>query len=153
MILFLDIDGVLNDHTSNTIDRTCVHVLNQIIAATDCKIVLCSAWRYMILHGAMTLKGFEHLLRSHDCNGDLIGHTRQEKLTEDNRAGLVQEWLDQNSNPDYVILDDMDLGYTDAGMNLIQINGSTGLQRSDVQRVSEEIRRLYPHRRLNGDSD
>jgi len=67
-VLFLDIDGVLNGHDfdvaaqSTRIQYRCVRQLNRIIKATECKIVLCSAWRYMLLKRprhkpAMTLTG------------------------------------------------------------------------------------------------
>jgi hypothetical protein len=70
-ILFLDIDGVLNDHAfcevaqSCTIKPQCMGHLNQIIHSTGCSIVLTSAWRYIIHGGDMTLKGFEYMLRTH----------------------------------------------------------------------------------------
>ena len=52
-ILFLDIDGVLNDHRSITCEpenlllRQCA-VLERVIQATGCKLVISSAWRYVV---------------------------------------------------------------------------------------------------------
>lgn len=74
-ILFLDVDGVLNGHDfhegaqSNTIRRNCIDQLSAILKATNCHVVLSSAWRYMILGNAMKLGGFEYLLRTHGCVG------------------------------------------------------------------------------------
>jgi hypothetical protein len=83
-VLFLDIDGVLNNHAVLKaagccgIDRGCVAQLNRIIRAAEPSIVLSSAWRY-ILHGKdMTLRGFEYLLRTHGAagiHGRIVGCT------------------------------------------------------------------------------
>lgn len=49
-ILFLDIDGVLNNSAQftgiNNLDDDNVAQLNRIIAATDCQIVISSDWRH-----------------------------------------------------------------------------------------------------------
>jgi len=87
-IIFLDIDGVLNNHVfdriagSSTILPVCVGQLNRIIHATGAAVVLSSAWRYMCLDGkefpaGMTLKGFEYMLRTHGVTQriSIIGHT------------------------------------------------------------------------------
>lgn len=82
-VIFLDIDGVLNDHTQmeNHYCGTkyeCVQQFNRILdAVPEAKIVISSAWRYMILRGDVTLKGFEMLLLTHGvkCHERVIGHT------------------------------------------------------------------------------
>lgn len=90
-VLFLDIDGVLNGHQwmreaqSNNICRPCVLQLNRIIKATGCKIVLSSAWRYMIHGGAMKLNGFAYMLRTHGMvgllhNDVMIGLTEPDEV-------------------------------------------------------------------------
>lgn len=83
-LLFLDIDGVLNGHEfcegaqSNTIRPAAIESLNYVLREVSPKVVLSSAWRYMIHCRAMTLLGFEYLLRTHGtCGivGNLIGVT------------------------------------------------------------------------------
>lgn len=83
-LLFLDVDGVLNGHNwhegaqSNTIRRTCIEALNLILKQARPKIVISSAWRYMLLCGAMRPHGFEYLLRTHGaCGvaGNVVGTT------------------------------------------------------------------------------
>ena len=82
-LLFLDIDGVLNNHTplESGYNGICQHrarLLNIILESVpDLQIVVSSAWRYMILEGAMTLKGFAHLLAIHGIksHGRMHGHT------------------------------------------------------------------------------
>lgn len=82
-IIFLDIDGVLNGHEFNAeaqsgnIRNECVQHLNRIIRLTGAKIVLSSAWRYIVHGKQMTLKGFAYMLRTHGFIGigNLIGVT------------------------------------------------------------------------------
>lgn len=71
-IIFLDIDGVLNDHEfsdlsqSTTIHGFCMSRFNKILEFSKCtEIVLSSAWRYMINGKDMTCKGFTYMLRTH----------------------------------------------------------------------------------------
>lgn len=154
-ILFLDIDGVLNTRTSfnaiaqsNTILPVAVASLNCVIEATDCKIVLISAWRYMIHGGAMTLAGFEYLLRTHGihCAGRLIDITRLDHDTgsRTERGEQVREWMAQRhpwmAPPiyPYVIIDNDDLGYD--GMPFVKTNENIGMTIRDALRACELLR-------------
>jgi hypothetical protein len=91
-VLFLDIDGVLNGHERHpdspytTIRPDCVTHLNTVLLKTGCKVVVSSAWRYMLLRprankpAPMTLLGFAYLLHTHGLTGvvhhqTLVGHT------------------------------------------------------------------------------
>lgn len=82
-LIFLDIDGVLNSHADaqangiNTISRTKIAFLNQIVGETGAQLVISSAWRYMILGGAMTLDGFRYMLQTYGLRTDAVlhGHT------------------------------------------------------------------------------
>jgi hypothetical protein len=143
-ILFLDIDGVLNYHTfdpssqSNAIDRESIERLNRILETTKARIVLSSAWRYMIHKHALTLKGFHFLLRTHGMVATVDGSDeviiditcRDEDIPT--RAGQIQAWLDTHQPERYAILDDMDLGFTEANMNWIEVLGE-GLTDRDVR--------------------
>lgn len=70
-IIFLDVDGVLNSHAALNggvycgMDPKCVLALNYLLEKTEAKVVLSSAWRYMILGKAMTLLGFAYLMHTH----------------------------------------------------------------------------------------
>ncbi|MDE2100904.1 MAG: hypothetical protein KGL39_26900 [Patescibacteria group bacterium] len=87
-ILFLDVDGVLNGHDwhegarSNTLRKDCIEQLSRILKETGCRIVLSSAWRYLIHCGAMNHLGFEAMLRSHGASGivgKIVGVTRKDE--------------------------------------------------------------------------
>lgn len=137
-LIFLDIDGVLNGQEfnktcgSNSINRECAEHLNAIIAATDAKIVLSSAWRYMI-PGAMRLVGFEYLLRTHGVNAEnrLIGTTSRDEVVKD-REDQISFWLAENGGGEgiesYVVLDDMCVGKHPQ----VQTGEKVGLTEEDV---------------------
>jgi hypothetical protein len=118
-VLFLDIDGVLNDHAyderaeSTTLLRPCVDRLNRVLDETGCVVVVSSAWRYMVLGRAMSLHGFEYLLRTHGvrCSGRLVGTTGRDRDTTDKteRGRQVGAWLAAYGCPEepWAVVDDL----------------------------------------------
>jgi hypothetical protein len=167
-LLFIDIDGVLNGHDwspeaqSNTIRPECIKALNRIIAATHCKIVLSSAWRYMIHGGAMTCTGFEYLLRTHGSIGvRIIDVTRPDRMADDcpdpppgmvavdpsdTRGEQITDWLksyrgEHGPVESYAVLDDEDY---DIGTKhpLVKTNGCAGMTMDDASRVVEILNRI-----------
>lgn len=138
-ILFFDIDGVLNDHSKHRyseycgIKPECMELFNRIIGATNCKLVLISAWRYMILNNEMTLRGFEYMLNTHGLlysPGVLIGHTCADEVW-DSREAQIQDWRNVNSNPvNFAIVDDLNLDFSYNKVykgKFIQTDGNQGL--------------------------
>ncbi len=147
VIIFLDIDGVLNGHEflveakSCTINPECVRRLNRILIETDARIVLSSAWRYMVHGHAMTLEGFGYMLRTHGFLGSLNGcerliidlTCRDEDIP--GRPDQIRAWLRANGQCDqqYVVLDDLDLDW--GGLNVVMTDGAIGLMDADVERA------------------
>lgn len=139
-LIFLDIDGVLNGHDfdaaaqSCRMRRECVERFNRLLAATGAKVVLSSAWRYLVTGGAMTLKGFGYMLRTHGVVGcDLIGHT----CTDEDCAGRgkqIAKWLSESplNFDSYVVLDDDTYDILDAGHSLVCTDGALGLTDANV---------------------
>lgn len=145
-IIFLDIDGVLNDHAAHKasgycgLKSRCVYHFNRILKATDARIVLSSAWRYMVHGGAVTLKGFEYLLCTHgvDAHERVIGATCTDEEREGwTRGEQIRHWLNENgSGCRYVVLDDLvNVGIKEAGHPFVQTYGRTGLNRCDADLV------------------
>lgn len=108
-VLFLDIDGVLNCRETfkkpfrgpyGMIDRDKVALLNEVVAATGCQIVLSSAWRsderfrpYFRRRGAKV--SFHRDWRT--------GRNEDEPWL---RGREIAEWLARNGSPHYAIVDD-----------------------------------------------
>lgn len=153
-LIFLDIDGVLNKHgynrcsdvESSTLEPEAVARLNRIIRESDAEIVLSSAWRYMVHGGAMTLGGFEYLLRTHGvaAKGRLIGLTATDEAIP-NRGQQITEWLNAHGwERPYVVLDDggstgpdnwSDLGIEEAKLNVVWCDGEKGMGDDHVRRA------------------
>lgn len=101
-VLFLDIDGVLNTlafddvSKSHTFDAGCVGHLNRVVSKTGCRIVVSSSWRYMVLGEAMTLRGFQYMLRTHGVvDVPLAGVTcSDEQIT--GRGEQIAGWLNRH---------------------------------------------------------
>lgn len=145
-VVFLDVDGVLNNHEfdpdsqSCTIDWGCLQHLNRILRETDARIVLSSAWRYMIHGHAMTLQGFGYMLRTHGmiaavrgCEDIIIDVTcRDEDVPA--RADQIIAWLKAHRPPGHVVLDDLDLDWW-SELNVVKTDGSVGLTAADAERA------------------
>lgn len=167
-ILFLDIDGVLNAHqydpeiACGQIYREKVEILNRILRVTDARIVLSSAWRYIVFREEANLMGMEWLFRSHGMlAGRLIGITRRDTMIRgtydgtpknwplsNERGQQIIEWLEGHpTRVAYCVLDDggtvdgtpdgewTDLGITAAGHPVVWTKSSVGLTEADADRA------------------
>ena len=91
MIVFLDIDGVLNSHKPHPngycgISPECAQRFNHILDKfPDVKLVISSSWRYLVHSGSMTIIGLENLFLSHGLNfkGRIEGITREDIEIDD----------------------------------------------------------------------
>jgi hypothetical protein len=142
-ILFLDIDGVLNGHLKLAsgycgIEPHCVEQLNRITDATGAGIVLTSAWRYMMLGGAMSLRGFRYLLKTHGITGTLVDHTVADEEVE-GRNKQIEMWLRRHNSINgecrFAILEDLVMEWGWLADHVIQTNGQAGLTEADADLV------------------
>lgn len=148
-VLFLDVDGVLNFEDAHTtigrakIEPRCVEALNLVLGIAKPRIIVSSSWRYLVIEGAMTVKGFEHLLNSHGvmCRNLVDGITRPDErdvtgVRWEPRANQIADWL--AAHPDvtrYAILDDGDHEFTARGMRFVQTDPMAGLTLDDAEKV------------------
>jgi hypothetical protein len=159
-LLFLDIDGVLNVHESDPE----VAILNYVLRRTDARLVLSSAWRYLVHRGEMNLAGLDWLLRSHGVlAGRLVGITRPDTMRDrmdydgrpgtwpqvDERGQQIADYIrnDVFDAPEftmldgYAVVDDLDLGIREAGHPFVQTDGAVGLTGADAERLVELLGR------------
>ena len=138
-VIFLDIDGVLNagdfdaDAESSSIDRRAVGRLKRVLRDTGAQIVLSSSWRYMVLEGAMTLSGFEYLLRTHGMpKGCLLDCTCADEMTGD-RGAQIRRWVAEHRPLEqWAVLDDVELALGDEGWRHVRPRRDQGLSEDDA---------------------
>lgn len=118
-LIFLDIDGVLNDKSfnhlaqSNTIDRDKIRNINLLLEYTNAQVVISSAWRYMVHEGAMTLDGFAYMMRTHGLDHQaIVGVTRKDKTIDELRQHQIIDYLREHygyfwNYPPFIIIDDL----------------------------------------------
>jgi len=154
--IFLDIDGVLNDHVPHAngylgTRAHCVEHFNKILMyVSKAKIVVSSAWRYAVLNHEMNIEGFEFLLMTHgvDCKDRVVGTTGEDGqhgwITEqagyDDRARLIEKYVMKHEIMKYVVLDDMPLPLG----ALVQTDPSIGLTAENADRAIEILTGVRP---------
>lgn len=140
-VIFLDIDGVLNDHGPVLnyycgINKENVEVFNILYKALgEPDIVISSAWRYIMLNGAMTLQGFGYMMITHGFYGNIVGFTVPDETIR-GRNYQVQDYLVRHNYDSYLIIDDLDLGFSrTCPTHFYQTNGDKGLVQSDINKI------------------
>lgn len=122
-IIFLDIDGVLNQN-DHGIREEKVAILNDLIKATDARIVVSSSWRI-----GQNMETMTHIMQSAGIRGEVIGMTPvHDWTTFKGRGHEIREWMERYAvNPDdVVILDDHD-DMCRLFDRLVKTDGSVGL--------------------------
>lgn len=140
-LLFLDTDGVLNNHTArangyNGIDQHCMANLNYVIEQTGCQIVITSAWRYMI-PDSMTIKGFEYMLKTHGLNGSVFGITERDEIIT-KREDQIRAFISKLNNK-WAVVDDLPLQID----NFVRTDGRLGLQHHEAIKLIEILKPEY----------
>lgn len=146
-IIFLDIDGVLNNYpfinsikSTNPLDHLMkekIDLLNQIILATNAKIVLSTNWRVSV--GAA--KTADLLIES-GVLGNVIGSTptdlRRHLSEVVPRHKEIQAWIDANLSKikSFVIIDDLESASNKKlHNNFVLTDPDVGLTKENVQQA------------------
>ena len=132
-IIFLDIDGVLNNEQSPDrcgyyigIEDGKVELLKQIVDATDAKIVLSSTWRLGIDNKGHRLENHIPYLKDKLSKQGLEIYDKTIQLTRsgDSRGTEINEWLSRHPEvKQWVVLDDewfYDFGLYDIPNHLVE---------------------------------
>lgn len=137
-ILFLDIDGVLNNGTTREFNRMSqenIEPLNEIIERTSADIVISSSWRILssmeYIRGHMMSAGFKY-------PDNVIDMTDFLRIDEGGsiRGQEIKKWLDDhNIQSHYAILDDDETGMELVEDRLVETNFMTGLTNDHVYMV------------------
>lgn len=94
--------------------------LNHVIEGTDCKVVISSAWRYMIPE-AMTILGFEYMLKTYGFKGQVAGITERDEGCFPTREAQIRSYPKDDK---WAVVDDLPLQIE----NFVRTDGRLGLQ-------------------------
>lgn len=133
-IVFLDIDGVMNNPTNwgrrgeGAILRHTCEMMNEVVKKTDCKIVISSTWRK--IYPVCEIRKF---FMSHGWRAPIIGRTPDSR--DGFRGGEVAEYLKMMNleDPTYVCVDDE--GDFFPHQPLVQTSGYVGLTQADADKI------------------
>lgn len=132
MIIFLDIDGVLNQLQSWHIDDKCVAVLQKLCRHYDAKIVLTSSWKSGFCRNKIyCTPQIIKLIDKFETYGLSI-YNRTENLGD--RSLEIERFIERYNVTKYIILDD-DISLFSNMKNLYIINSKTGLTEKDYKKI------------------
>jgi hypothetical protein len=137
---------VLNDHTQHAnkycgTRPECVAQFNRLLLALPgTKVVISSAWRYLLLGNHQTLFGFEAMLMTHGVSfpNAIHSHTRIDKHRDEPRIEQIRDWL-LHYDPQcegWIALDDMHLA---DDPRCFRIRGDVGLTSADVDSILASV--------------
>jgi hypothetical protein len=138
LIIFLDIDGVLNSFKSlkefgtyKILDGQNIDCLNAIIEHTQGKIVISSSWRLQY-----TLEELQTILEKYGFNycNSIIGYTPLDKFREIE----IEKWLKEYGNTKFLIIDDSN-NFSKYQNHLIQTSFSKGLQNKHINQIIKRL--------------
>lgn len=148
-IIFLDIDGVMNNEIDynedemktpdDMISRRCVENLNELIENTGAKVVISSTWR----HGR-TVEQLQQILNKFGFVGEVIDKTPSLPGDYTVRGNEILKWMKDNKEiigeyhsdfTKYVIFDDdSDMLYWQRN-NFILVDSFCGLSRRNIYKA------------------
>lgn len=136
-IIFLDIDGVLNSSNSkelilNIIDLNKLKMLAKLINLTDSEIIIISSRRRY----ESERNDLIYCFKQYDLNISFI----PDDINYRNRADEILKYLENRKYNTFVILDDLDLGYSNNELlndHFILIDGIVGLSKNNCLKAIE----------------
>ena len=138
-VIFMDVDGVLNDHRwchigGCQIKPECVECFQHLIKQSQAKCVLISSWRSKVKRGIVTLKGMEWMFKTHGLVIDLIDVLPPYENHDHNaRSEAVMKWIESHKPKSYVVIDNADLTVP----NFIKTHSGKGIEPHHVSRALE----------------
>jgi len=145
-IIFLDIDGVLNNAGSfkraqmDPIDPYAIQLLNDLVKSTDSCIVISSAWRIgntlHLIQVMMASVGFEFPERIIGATMEISDKTNGGIWVAKSRGQEIALWLNQVPVDSFVILDDND-DMNPVMDHLVKTTFDTGLQKEHIEQAKK----------------
>ena len=131
MVIFLDVDGVLNQLQRYHLDDRCIKRLARLCSCLNAYIVLTSSWRLGFLHDFKSCSPqIQDLRKRLECYGlDISGRTK----SLGDRYIEVDTYVKEHGITKYLILDDDKTEFSRSDKNLYLVKSKTGLTDKDVE--------------------
>ena len=144
--LFLDIDGVLNDHsiydklgidhhhTKNFIlQKEKINLLNQIVEKYNPIIILSSYWRKKY-----SIKKINKIFKKNGFIGHISDKTTNKGKEHDDRWNQIKKYITKNNIKNFIILDDLHLTkhHDSIVPNLIKPNSNVGILPKHLEQIN-----------------
>lgn len=149
-IIFLDIDGVLNNNKKPyQLERSSVKRLSYIVKYSNAKIVLSSNWRHVYLQYknkedmySVNKKAIEQLLKLFSQYSlEIFDVTSVIGYGKESRPAEIQNWINLHSIESFVILDDEEVWEWDRLSNHLILCQPNGLQFKHVLKAIYILRK------------
>lgn len=137
-VIFLDIDGVLNDTTTNSISKKLAEFLNKITTGTRAKIVISSSWRNLY-----SLDELRLLLDEGGVTGDVIGKTDSLDIWDYQpapRGCEIQKFIVDKDVKQYAIIDDENDMLLSQKDNFFQTESKVGLTADIAYKIINHLK-------------
>jgi len=156
-IIFLDIDGVLCTHrsqvgsmiatgTMETLDPIGVNMISYLCAISDAKVVISSTWRLMhkdlpMMFRMVGFRGkFHEVWKTPDAFNTNTHHTL--------RGDDLNQWLEENGDHEYIIIDDDSDFYDNQKERLIHTETKDGISYQNFRDACELLCPDQKHHKL-----
>lgn len=134
MIIFLDIDGVLNQLQRNYyLDDKCIENLGILCKKLSATVVLTSSWRLGYTNLGKCTPQIEKL-KEKFCkyNIKIVGRTKN----LGNRELEIQQYIKDNNISNYVVIDDDKTEFKNNSIgNIYFVNSKTGFIKNDIKQI------------------
>lgn len=130
IVIFTDIDGVLNPHWRNEWSKSSIQIYNQLCEEYDLKPVISSTWRE-----THTKEELQQIFYSQGITAEIYDFT---PVIEGADRGLeIKAWLESNKVDNWVIIDDITRNIEPHIGNSVKIRNWVGLTIEDYLQIKK----------------
>jgi hypothetical protein len=135
IVIFTDIDGVLNPHWRKKWDKKSIKIYNQLCSEFDLKPVITSTWRINYtkeeLQEIFTNQGIETPIYDYTPDLDMV-----------DRGLEIKSWLDNNQCDNYIVIDDRTDDIKPYVNNVIKCISWLGLSKDDYLEIKNILNKI-----------
>lgn len=136
MIIFTDIDGVLNSINKREWDKSSIDLYNKLCIEFNLKPVITSMWRI-----TNTIEELQCIFDMYGIVTPIYDYTPV--FPGDGRGAEIEDWLRNNSHDGFIILDDNVRDIEEVGLpNIIKCRSWVGFSQEDYDKARDILLKL-----------